>query len=121
VHVQHAHDARAHVARLVSCPDSLRKSLIFTPIMRPEASELPASFYFALKGNASNDRTQKPGQDLLKFRQTGEGAGGHKPHRSDGEIFGIIGLSGAGKSTLVRCINLLEKPTSGQVLLDGRI
>ena len=38
----------------------------------------------------------------------------------DGEIFGIIGLSGAGKSTLVRCINLLEKPTSGQVLLDGR-
>jgi len=38
----------------------------------------------------------------------------------DGEIFGIIGLSGAGKSTLVRCINLLEKPTAGQVLLDGR-
>jgi len=38
----------------------------------------------------------------------------------DGEIFGIIGLSGAGKSTLVRCINLLEKPTSGQVLLDGK-
>ena len=39
---------------------------------------------------------------------------------ADGEIFGIIGLSGAGKSTLVRCINLLEKPTSGSVLLDGR-
>jgi len=38
----------------------------------------------------------------------------------DGEIFGIIGLSGAGKSTLVRCINLLEKPTSGQVILDGQ-
>ncbi|MBR2384859.1 MAG: ATP-binding cassette domain-containing protein, partial [Clostridia bacterium] len=34
----------------------------------------------------------------------------------DGDIYGIIGLSGAGKSTLVRCINLLEKPTSGQVL-----
>ena len=32
---------------------------------------------------------------------------------NDGEIFGIIGLSGAGKSTLVRCINYLEKPTSG--------
>ncbi len=36
-----------------------------------------------------------------------------------GEIFGIIGLSGAGKSTLVRCINLLERPTSGKVWLDG--
>lgn len=36
-----------------------------------------------------------------------------------GDIFGIIGLSGAGKSTLVRCINLLEKPTSGEILVDG--
>jgi D-methionine transport system ATP-binding protein len=40
-------------------------------------------------------------------------------HVSPGEIFGIIGLSGAGKSTLVRCINLLEKPTAGTVLVDG--
>ena len=38
----------------------------------------------------------------------------------EGDIFGIIGLSGAGKSTLVRCINLLERPTSGEVLLDGQ-
>ena len=38
----------------------------------------------------------------------------------DGEIFGIIGLSGAGKSTLVRCINLLEQPSSGEVLVDGK-
>ena len=37
-----------------------------------------------------------------------------------GEIFGVIGLSGAGKSTLVRCLNLLERPTSGQVFIDGR-
>ncbi len=37
-----------------------------------------------------------------------------------GEIFGIIGLSGAGKSTLVRCINLLERPESGQILFDGQ-
>ena len=36
-----------------------------------------------------------------------------------GEIFGIIGYSGAGKSTLVRCINLLERPTSGTVTVDG--
>ena len=38
----------------------------------------------------------------------------------EGEIFGIIGMSGAGKSTLVRCINLLEKPTSGSVKFDGK-
>jgi len=39
---------------------------------------------------------------------------------NDGEIFGIIGLSGAGKSTLVRCINLLERPTYGSVIIDGK-
>ena len=38
---------------------------------------------------------------------------------ADGDIFGIVGMSGAGKSTLVRCINLLERPTSGQVIIDG--
>lgn len=38
----------------------------------------------------------------------------------DGSIFGIIGQSGAGKSTLVRCINLLEHPTSGTITIDGR-
>ena len=38
---------------------------------------------------------------------------------SDGEIFGVIGLSGAGKSTLIRCINMLEKPSSGSILIDG--
>ena len=38
----------------------------------------------------------------------------------EGEIFGVIGLSGAGKSTLVRCMNLLEKPTDGEVLIDGK-
>ena len=38
----------------------------------------------------------------------------------DGDVFGIVGMSGAGKSTLVRCINLLERPTQGQVVIDGR-
>ena len=38
-----------------------------------------------------------------------------------GEIFGIIGFTGAGKSTLVRCINLLERPTSGNVVIDGTL
>lgn len=36
-----------------------------------------------------------------------------------GEIFGVIGPSGAGKSTLIRCVNLLERPTSGKVLIEG--
>ena len=38
----------------------------------------------------------------------------------DGDVYGIVGMSGAGKSTLVRCINLLERPTSGQVVIDGK-
>lgn len=38
----------------------------------------------------------------------------------EGRIFGVIGESGAGKSTLIRCVNLLERPTSGEVLVDGK-
>ena len=38
----------------------------------------------------------------------------------DGDIFGIIGMSGAGKSTLVRCINMLERPTDGRVIVNGK-
>lgn len=38
----------------------------------------------------------------------------------DGDIYGIIGMSGAGKSTLVRCINMLERPTEGEVIINGR-
>lgn len=37
---------------------------------------------------------------------------------NDGDIYGVIGMSGAGKSTLVRCINMLERPTEGQILID---
>ena len=39
---------------------------------------------------------------------------------NDGDIYGIIGMSGAGKSTLVRCINMLERPSEGAVILDGQ-
>lgn len=41
-------------------------------------------------------------------------------HIAKGEIFGIIGYSGAGKSTLLRCINLLERPSSGKILVDNK-
>lgn len=40
-------------------------------------------------------------------------------HVSAGHIFGVIGASGAGKSTLIRCVNLLERPTKGEVIVDG--
>ncbi|MTH53817.1 ATP-binding cassette domain-containing protein [Bacillus mangrovi] len=40
-------------------------------------------------------------------------------HVKRGEIFGIVGYSGAGKSSLLRCLNLLEKPSSGEILIDG--
>lgn len=40
-------------------------------------------------------------------------------HIPQGEIFGVIGSSGAGKSTLIRCVNMLEAPTSGEVIVDG--
>ena len=56
----------------------------------------------------------------------GEGENAHRALRNvnltinDGDVFGIIGASGAGKSTLVRCLNLLERPTEGAILYDGR-
>ena len=57
------------------------------------------------------------------FGDTGDGVHAVKDvslEIGDGEIFGIIGFSGAGKSTLVRCINLLERPTSGSITVNGR-
>ena len=40
-------------------------------------------------------------------------------HVEKSDIFGIIGMSGAGKSTLIRCIGLLEEPTTGKITIDG--
>ena len=63
-------------------------------------------------------------RDLSKRFGEGDGAVHALEHIDltvdQGDIYGIIGLSGAGKSTLVRCINLLERPTEGTVLVDGR-
>ncbi|MEZ0089770.1 methionine ABC transporter ATP-binding protein [Streptacidiphilus sp. EB129] len=41
-------------------------------------------------------------------------------HVREGEVYGVVGTSGAGKSTLIRCVNLLERPSSGTVTVDGR-
>ena len=64
--------------------------------------------------------------ELRNICKTSEGAGGRVDalHNinltiADGDIYGIIGMSGAGKSTLVRCINMLERPTEGEVIVDG--
>lgn len=64
--------------------------------------------------------------ELHNISKTFEGAGGkvdalHNINLTieDGDIYGIIGMSGAGKSTLVRCINMLERPTEGEVIIDG--
>lgn len=72
-------------------------------------------------------KTQKPIieiKDLGKTFQTKAGEvkalDGINLKINQGDIYGIIGMSGAGKSTLVRCMNLLEKPTTGSVFIDGQ-
>ena len=62
-------------------------------------------------------------ENLKKTYQTStavEALRGISVQIEDGDIFGIIGLSGAGKSTLLRCIALLETPTEGRILIDGK-
>jgi D-methionine transport system ATP-binding protein len=62
-------------------------------------------------------------QDLTKIYTSKSGPVKGVDHVSltinEGEIYGIVGYSGAGKSSLLRCINLLERPSSGQILVDG--
>ena len=65
--------------------------------------------------------------ELQHVSKTFETAGGRVDALKDvsltiagGDIYGIIGMSGAGKSTLVRCINMLERPTSGRVIVNGQ-
>ncbi|HEY5555601.1 methionine ABC transporter ATP-binding protein [Acetobacterium sp.] len=77
--------------------------------------------------NIENNRSQQPIieiKDLIKtfHPKSGEvkALDGINLRVNQGDIYGIIGMSGAGKSTLVRCINLLEKPTSGHVFIDGQ-
>ena len=65
--------------------------------------------------------------ELQHVSKTFETAGGRVDALKDvsltiagGDIYGIIGMSGAGKSTLVRCINMLERPTSGKIIVNGQ-
>ncbi|UII56613.1 methionine ABC transporter ATP-binding protein [Cytobacillus spongiae] len=63
-------------------------------------------------------------QDVRKvYESSGEqvhALNGVDLHIKKGDIFGVIGFSGAGKSSLIRCVNLLERPTSGKVIVDGK-
>ena len=63
-------------------------------------------------------------QDVSKTFETKDGSVQALKHVSlsieTGDIYGIIGMSGAGKSTLVRCMNFLEVPSEGKVLIDGK-
>ena len=63
-------------------------------------------------------------QDVSKTFETKDGSVQALNHVSlsieSGDIYGIIGMSGAGKSTLVRCMNFLEVPSEGKVLIDGK-
>ena len=65
--------------------------------------------------------------EIVKLSKTFQTAGGKVEALKnidltieDGDIYGIIGMSGAGKSTLVRCINMLERPSEGSVIIDGK-
>ena len=75
--------------------------------------------------NQSEVKKEPPIIETRGLSKIFDGERPSKPERVNltierGEIFGIIGLSGAGKSTLIRCLNLLEKPTSGAVYFKGR-
>ncbi len=115
------------------------------PVRSPEAADSSSSGKAEGSGNAKGLSNAKGlgsangsgaldgslgGEDIIELRHIGKEfktSGGPVTALCDidlnikkGEIFGIIGLSGAGKSTLVRCINLLEVPTTGEVIFEGR-
>lgn len=78
-----------------------------------------------LRASIENDESNS----MIEIEHLGKVYAGEHEHEAlrdinlvieDGDTFGILGASGAGKSTLVRCINLLEEPTSGTIRIDGR-
>ena len=66
------------------------------------------------------------GEMILEIRHLGKSFGSHEVLRdidftvAKGDVTSIIGASGSGKSTLLRCVNLLETPTSGEILYHGK-
>lgn len=77
-----------------------------------------------LRHDAGNEKYMVELRDVSKIYHTAKGreiraVDGVTLLVPKGKIFGVIGSSGAGKSTLIRLINVLERPTSGEVIIDG--
>ena len=85
-----------------------------------EQSEFPGPFFAAMEGVDRMIELKHLSKTYHSSAGTVEALKDISLTIADGEIFGVIGLSGAGKSTLVRCINLLERPTEGEVWIDGQ-
>ena len=68
----------------------------------------------------THDRIATPDQALCHAGRHGRRAERHQPDDPGRDVYGIIGMSGAGKSTLVRCINMLERPDEGNVIVNGK-
>ncbi len=77
---------------------------------------------FGSKSKLALNRLKKGWTKEQIFKRTGQTVGVNNVSFSvqEGEIFVIMGLSGSGKSTLIRCLNLLNKPTSGEIIVDGQ-
>ena len=114
----HGHDV---LRAFFGCRKEVRLDFLLFCCLPPEAERLPA---FLLQILECGTRYMIELKNLSKTYKTADknvvALEDINLTIRDGEIFGIIGLSGAGKSTLVRCINLLEQPTSGQVIIDGQ-
>lgn len=111
----------------VACVSRRRNKVVPRELFQPRPLILDKSedgaFYFAKNTDRGANDTMIQIENLKKTYQgsaTVEALRGINARIEDGDIFGIIGLSGAGKSTLLRCIALLETPTEGRILIDGR-
>lgn len=112
VHVQHAYILSCLFSKVTFCVidvDILAKREVFG---------LPV-FYFIKRSDIKVIELKSLSKSFGSGEETVNAITDIDLTIEDGDIFGIIGLSGAGKSTLIRCINYLEKPTSGRVIFDG--
>jgi D-methionine transport system ATP-binding protein len=80
----------------------------------------PANAFLEIKGVVNVIEIRNLVKEYKTKKQTVLGVDNVSVTIEKGEVFGIVGYSGAGKSSLIRCLNLLEKPTSGKIIIDGQ-